>query len=606
MCLTLKPKSHCQRCGELVSFTDLDQPCSEASANPDLGMGGCGTLTWRDILGPRDYVCDDCSWSVDGQDDLNEWDSRYPQSATPGLFEASVNNSVHLASLGLRLSPKDSEDVLPREFATSRGAFEDQEEPIVWTSPARHDQPQAWRQASQAHTRPEKNGTRGDRFSSKHDSEYQPLQPRLDPRPLPPKPALTQRSPWKPKSRKYAYTPSSPSETPQLLTLEDFNREGSFSNSQSAYRIREQTPPSARAILIESPWQTSQPPPAQEDVWIPDLWGPAKDLPAELAQVLDHTIAADTYNKHRFYLFYNDGPDAPVAENTTVVVATPRGHRARVLSGEVYEEGARLVRRRQAERERYERLAERERSMMRENGKYCIFRVCRVSSCPMMHKEGQHQPLSPRSADAYLQAQAGTLPTRRKWRTYIPRPVTPPTGRRWSPSPLNVNRVRLNVDGVNEERDWSRGSVTPQPVTPQATVSDEEGRPEIPSQLRLDSERKTKAEPNALLEYQGRVGRIRPQYSYGPTVKLTGSPPPRSRSDGIRLQQKAPFTPKQAPKTEKLDDAAVKDNSHSPSCSQDNTDHSNEAQSLQTGLNDLRIYESDEDATMSSSFNVNG
>ncbi|GKT44254.1 uncharacterized protein ColSpa_04435 [Colletotrichum spaethianum] len=160
--------------------------------------------------------------------------------------------------------------------------------------------------------------------------------------------------------------------------------------------INQQTPQSARTLRIESPWDTKSKLPQAEDHpwWYPEIWGPAKDLPTELASFLRHLPPADVFHNHRIYILYDEF-EKPIEKYVTVLIVMPSGTGARVVSGELYDEGARLVTRRHLERTRYEELSREERKKMARGEQCCIFYPCRVACCPLLHNEGQHQPMAP-------------------------------------------------------------------------------------------------------------------------------------------------------------------------------------------------------------------
>ncbi|KAK1579138.1 uncharacterized protein LY79DRAFT_672674 [Colletotrichum navitas] len=210
-------------------------------------------------------------------------------------------------------------------------------------------------------------------------------------------------------------------------------------------RVHTPTPRSATTLRIETPWKESAPEQASDDPWwYPEIWGPAKDLPRELAEFLRRIPPADTFHNHRIYVFHN-GEDK--IEQATVLLATPEGSRARVVSGALYDEGARLVTRRQLARARYEELSSEEREKMAKGEQCCIFYPCRVASCPLLHAEGQHQPIKP-VGETLLGAMERGYVWRKNWgATRIPRPV----------SPVSSRRQRGGSTGPSEDQRRRRG-----------------------------------------------------------------------------------------------------------------------------------------------------
>ncbi|KAK1994263.1 hypothetical protein LX36DRAFT_214331 [Colletotrichum falcatum] len=376
MCNILEPVGNCQQCFKAVEFEPLPQPCRQIANTRSLEIGRCGILTSQQVLGPRDRVCADCH-----------------SSAHLGAGRRTASSrQVKSYPLADYL-----ESFLPPSKMTAHNAVA-QQGPLetTTTTTAAPEAERRMREGRAKYTCPsEPSSENADDARVDVDG-----------------PAALSRSRAQPPLLEKVLAAAAP-------------------------RVHTPTPRSAARLRIEEPWDGSAPARASSDPWwYPEIWGPAKDLPGELADLLRRIAPAETFHNHRIYVFRNDaggggGGSGGSAEQqaTTVLLATPEGARARVVSGALYDEGARLVTGRQLERARYEELSREERDKMARGEQCCIFYPCRVASCPLLHAEGQHQPVAP-EGESLLAAMERGYAWRKNWGTRIPRPTSPVSSRR--------------------------------------------------------------------------------------------------------------------------------------------------------------------------------
>ncbi|KAJ0159066.1 hypothetical protein CTA2_10370 [Colletotrichum tanaceti] len=279
--------------------------------------------------------------------------------------------------------------------------------------------------------------------------------------------------------------------------------------------IHQQTPRSARELRIESPWDTK----AVEELaegdpwWYPEIWGPAKHLPVELAGFLGRLRPAYDFHGHRIFIFCDDDVEHDAVEKrVTILLVTPGGTRARVVSGELYDEGARLVTRRQLARARYEELSAEEREKMARGEQCCVFHPCRVACCPMLHEDGQHRPMAPKGETLLSAMKRGYYEWRKNWGPGSPRPAFSASSSRPPGSPPTQPGRRFPI-----AHDWELGA--------------EEERPGR-RRLSNDSTPETGDDSDERAErfaFRGRVGRIRPGYHRHSGTRRDGSPVPRAQ-----------------------------------------------------------------------------
>ncbi|KAK2045671.1 hypothetical protein LZ31DRAFT_630358 [Colletotrichum somersetense] len=292
------------------------------------------------------------------------------------------------------------------------------------------------------------------------------------------------------------------------------------------------TPRSATVLRIETPWNESAPERASDPWWYPEIWGPAKDLPRELACLLRRIPPADTFHSHRIYVFHDGDDGEGKAEQATVLLATPEETRARVVSGALYDEGARLVTRRHLARARYEELSREEREKMAKGEQCCIFHPCRVASCPLLHADGQHQSVKP-AGETLLGAMERGYVWRKNWgaRTRIPCPTSAVSRRRQYGGSRSPPRQR--------EEGLSPGASGPPAAQQTSTRAEDAGFSGAPSGLSSTAYSPARSGRTDRFAYRGRVGRIRPAHHH-PGARRDGSPVPfgerRRRERALSLE----------------------------------------------------------------------
>ncbi|KZL72742.1 hypothetical protein CT0861_06556 [Colletotrichum tofieldiae] len=514
MCNILKHVSECQRCFKTLRFENLDQPCIQVVNTPNSEIGACGTLTSQEVLRPRDRVCNDCrrpaQQKAEDRKDTNRGGESYSQCDYLDPYMPAVDMAAH----NTVAQPEGSEN--------QEG--DQTERPIVSSTANRlvygHAYTEAIRRVRQ---KPGKYNCPSE--TSSENSEDFPS-PNATPVAL---------------SRSKA-------QPPLLLAF----------LASGSPRIHTQTPQAATALRIESSWDTkSKLPQAEDDPWwYPEIWGPAKDLPAELASLLCHLPPADTFHDHRIYIFRDDFNE-PIEKSATVLLVTPKGKQARIVSGALYDEGSRLVTRRHLARMRYEELSREEREKMARGEQCCIFYPCRVACCPLLHQDGQHQPITP-GAETLLSAMERGYNWRKNWETRIPRPASSFSGRRYRGS-RSPPRRRSPVASDEQQRPIQSDLTIEQDVSPkfgeerkqtsragavvvthrairQPTKSDEEGPFEASS---WETDLEDQGEMTERFAYRGRVGRIRPAY-YHLVARRDGSPVPSGQR--TRREQTASST----------------------------------------------------------------
>ncbi|GJC81435.1 hypothetical protein ColLi_04273 [Colletotrichum liriopes] len=463
MCNILKHVSECQRCFTTSRFENLDQPCIQVVNTPNSEIGACGTLTSQEVLGPRDCVCNDCrrpaQQKAEDRKDTNRGGESYSQCDYLDSYMPAVDMAAHntVAQPGsILMSPFES--YTQREFPLTggvrhvRGGNGLEKNSFADASSSRpapcRNQPQKYqasvldvmsrrfeglRDISEGSENQEVDQTERPIVSSTanrlvYGHAYTEANRRVRQKPG------KYNCPSETSSENSEDIPS-PNATPVALSRSKAQPPLllAFLASGSP-RIHTQTPQAATALRIESSWDTkSKLPQAEDDPWwYPEIWGPAKDLPAELASLLCHLPPADTFHDHRIYIFRDDFNE-PIEKSATVLLVKPKGKQARIVSGALYDEGSRLVTRRHLARMRYEELSREEREKMARGEQCCILYPCRVACCPLLHQDGQHQPITP-GAETLLSAMERGYNWRKNWETRIPRPASSFSGRRYGGS----------------------------------------------------------------------------------------------------------------------------------------------------------------------------
>ncbi|KAK2025913.1 hypothetical protein LX32DRAFT_595813 [Colletotrichum zoysiae] len=473
MCNILQPVAECQQCSKAVEFEPLPQPCSQIANTLELEIGRCGTLTSQTVSDPRGRVCEDCRVSP----------------AQPKTERTNRSNG----------------EVKSYPLADYLESFLPPPEPT-----ARND---AAQQGSLATTSPE-----AERHVRESRAKYT----------FPSETACEDAEGVRVPVDTPAALSGSKAQPPLLETVLDAGAPG----------VHASTLRSATALRIETPWNESAPERACDPWWYPEIWGPAKDLPRELARLLRRIPPADTFHGHRIYVFHDgDGGEGKAGQQqqqqqqATVLLATPGGTRARVVSGALYDEGARLVTRRHLARARYEELSREEREKMAEGEQCCIFHPCRVASCPLLHADGQHRPARP-AGETLLGAMERGYAWRKNWgaRTGIPRPTTSPVSsrRRYAGSRTPPRQREEEEEEEEEEEGPSPGASGPPAARQTSTGAGDAGFPGAPSGLSSTACSPARSGRTDRFAYRGRAGRIRPahHYHHHPGARRNGSPAP--------------------------------------------------------------------------------
>ncbi|KAK1962637.1 hypothetical protein LY78DRAFT_586288 [Colletotrichum sublineola] len=461
MCNILEPAANCQQCFKAVEFEPLPQPCNQIANTSHSEIGACGTLTSQKVSGPRDRLCENCR--------------------NPAQLEADRRNDSNGEINAF--SPADYlESFLPSSEMTAHSTVAQQGSQATALSEAEH----RMRERRVKYMCPSE--------TSSEDAE--------DVRVPADSPAALSTSKAQP---------------PWLETVLD----------AANPRVHTPTPRSATSLRIETPWNTECNQARNDPWWYPEIWGPAKDLPRELADLLRRIPPADTFHNHRIYVFHNGGGGRrdDDAEQATVLLATPEGSRARVVSGALYDDGARLVTRRQLARTRYEELSREERDKMAKGEQCCIFYPCRVASCPLLHAEGQHQPIAP-NGESLLAAMERGYAWRKSWgSTRIPRPTSPVSSRRRYGGSRSPPRQRGESPGASAEQQQQGPAAAAQQTSTRAENKGPSGPSSGLSSTVCSPAQSGRTDRFA---HRGRVGRTRPtyQHQHHPVAQRDGSPMP--------------------------------------------------------------------------------
>ncbi|KXH27810.1 hypothetical protein CSIM01_06729 [Colletotrichum simmondsii] len=574
MCLILQPISQCKVCFQLTRLEDVNQFCANtaniargtnwANISPSI-LGSCGTLKLTRVQRLADFICENCRWSAE-QAAKDYYEFIYPSphkyfgDSVHGFAEEFLSRSS--APPPGKQGPfvrnkKGKSYSLPLLAMTAISSFPILAEP---GSP----QPEASSEASTATTHLIHRST-------------------LDP------PA---RSKYEFHSSSSVYSCSSEStEEDSKDDNQDDNQNDSrclrWANSVDLMNSKQQPSPlnmlvdqthnlphipkSAKQLRVVSSWGARAVNNPEEDPWwLPETWGAAQDLTDDLVEYLSKAELVSTFHDHSVHVSRNENDTGAWDESLTVIIVTPGGTRARIMTGTVYQQGVSLAGLHMIDRARYEHISKKEQKQMEKAGLGCIFYPCRVASCPLSHKQDQHQPW-PSNGESLLAGLERGYRMRKNWksRASIPASVTPtPTPRQYSspspirgrspavisrrrPAPLDLTKtkeVRFTDAADVTESTWSRGDVTPHPNSLQTAISDEEKEEEeeeekkkgpltTPDWFEPLMNTSLKVKGDVMVKYGGRAGRVRPQnYNLNPTSKSNESPLPHVRSEASRQQ----------------------------------------------------------------------
>lgn len=573
MCLILQPTSQCKVCFQLTRLEDVNQFCTNtdniasgtqwANISPSI-LGSCGTLKLTRVQRLAEFVCEHCRWSAErAAKDFYEF--LYP---SPHRY---FGESAH----GF------AEDFLSRPSAPPPGK----------------QRPFPWNNKGKSYSLPLLAMTAISRFpipagpvspQSEASSEASVATTHLNHRSTLDPPA---RSKYEFHSSSSVYSCSSEStEEDSKDDNQDDSQNDSrclrWANSVDLMNSKQQLPPlnmlvnqtqnlaetpkSAKQLRVVSSWGARAVNNPEEDPWwLPETWGAAQDLTDDLVEYLSKAELVSTFHDHSVHVSRNKNDTGTWDESLTVIIMTPRGIRARIMTGDVYQQGVSLAGLRMIDRTRYQHISKKEQKNMEKAGLGCIFYPCRVASCPLSHRQDQHQPW-PSNGESLLAGLERGYRMRKNWksRASIPTSMTPtptPTPRQYSsPSPIRgrlpavIPRRRpapLDLTKTKEVRftdaadvtgsTWSRGDVTPHPNSLQTAISDEEEEAEeeekgpltTPDWFEPLMKTPLKVKGDVMVKYGGRAGRVRPQnYNLNPASESNESPLPHVRSEASRQQ----------------------------------------------------------------------
>ncbi|GJD02208.1 hypothetical protein ColKHC_11033 [Colletotrichum higginsianum] len=550
MCNIFYLVSDCPVCSKSIELGHIDHPCFQIGNTSNSKIGTCGTVTSRLVPGPQDIVCHACcrkalqekkKWE---EEEKGEKRIRIREESKTSPFRSSVMSPVdkrrkamaHLDSV--IAAPSGSSPTIRRVFPLVGDVIQARHENETENESALDPNPSQESQDSALDGDDDGNHIEGFETIAK-ESQYEEAEQEEEETLS--YPSTTEGLAQEvssaelkcrigEKQREHILhgdtnieapkeAPSSgPSPVDMRAALAKSRAQPPLLRTVIASdpdSIHQQTPQSATELRIESPWDTKAEEPLAEDDpwWYPEIWGPAKHLPAELARFLDRLPPAYDFHGHRIYIFCDDIEYNAIEECVTVLLVTPDGTRARIVSGGLYDEGARLVTNRQLARVRYEELSSEEREKMARGEQCCIFYPCRVACCPMLHKDGQHQPMAPKG-ETLLSAMERGYEWRKDWEPESPRPSPsapshPPGGLptlpgHWFPIANDWRRAPSPELGAEQERSGRCFSDDSMPET--ETGDERVGR----------------------FAFRGRVGRIRPGYHHAGT-RGDGSPVPRNQ-----------------------------------------------------------------------------
>ncbi|KAJ3939154.1 uncharacterized protein N0V96_010596 [Colletotrichum fioriniae] len=563
MCLILQPTSQCKVCLQLTRFEDVNQLCANtvniasgtnwANISPSI-LGSCGTLKLTRVQRLAEFVCEDCRWSAE-QAAKDFYEFLYPSPHK--YFEDSAHGFA--------------EEFLSRSSAPPPG----KQRPFVRNNRRKsYSLPLLAMTAFPRFSIPAESGSPQSKASSETSVATTHLNHRstLDP------PA---RSKYEFHSSSSVYSCASESTE---VDSRDENQNDSrclrWANSVDLMNSKQQPPPlnmlvdqtqnlpetpkSAKQLRIVSSWGARVVNNPEEDPWwLPEIWGAVQDLTDDLVEYLSKAELVSTFHGHNVHVSRNENDTGTWDESLTVIIVTPGGTRARIVTGDVYQQGVSLAGIRMIDRARYQHISKKEQKHMEKAGLSCIFSPCRVASCPLSHKQDQHQPW-PSNGESLLAGLERGYRMRKNWRsrasisasaTPTPSPrqhssPSPVRGRssaadgvlsRRRPAPLDLTKtkeVRFTGAADITESTWSRRDVTPHPSSLQTAMPDEEEGPlTTPDWFEPLMDTPLKVRGDMMMEYKGRAGRVQPpNYESNPPSESNGSPPPRVRSEANRQQ----------------------------------------------------------------------
>ncbi|EXF84589.1 hypothetical protein CFIO01_04757 [Colletotrichum fioriniae PJ7] len=567
MCLILQPTSQCKVCLQLTRFEDVNQLCANtvniasgtnwANISPSI-LGSCGTLKLTRVQRLAEFVCEDCRWSAE-QAAKDFYEFLYPSPHK--YFEDSAHSFA--------------EEFLSRPSAPPPG----KQRPFVRNNMGKsYSLPLLAMTAFPRFPIPAESGSPQSKASSETSIATTHLNHRLTLDP-------PTRSKYEFHSSSSVYSCASEStEEDSRDDDQDDNQNDSrclrWANSVDLMNSKQQPPPlnmlidqtqnlpetpkSAKQLRVVSSWGVRAIDNPKEDPWwLPEIWGAVQDLTDDLVEYLSKAELVSTFHGHNVHVSRNENDTGTWDESLTVIIVTPRGTRARMVTGDVYQQGVSLAGVRMIDRARYQHISKKEQKQMEKAGLACIFSPCRVASCPLSHKQDQHQPW-PSNGESLLAGLERGYRMRKNWRsrasisasaTPTPSPrqhssPSPVRGRssaadgvlsRRRPAPLDLTKtkeVRFTGAAYITESTWSRRDVTPHPSTLQTAMPDEEEGPlTTPDWFEPLMDTPLKVKGDMMMEYKGRAGRVQPpNYESNQPSESNGSPPPRVRSEANRQQ----------------------------------------------------------------------
>ncbi|KAL2877121.1 hypothetical protein SGCOL_007512 [Colletotrichum sp. CLE4] len=542
MCLILQPTSQCKVCLQLTRYEDVNQICANtvniasgtnwANVSPSI-LGSCGTLKLTRVQRLAEFVCEECRWSAQqAAKDLYKF--LYP---SPHKY---FGDSAHGFAEEFLSRPNAPPHGKQRPF-TRNNIGNSYSLPLLDMAAIPIPVGPGWPQseASIASTAS---------IATTHLNHRSTLDP-------------PERSKYEFHSSSSVYSCESLRDNDRYDGWDDCQDDSGndsrclrWANTVDLINSTQQPPPlnilvnqsadlpetpqSAKKLRIVSSWGAKAVNNPEEDPWwLAEIWGAVQDLTDDLVEYLGKAELVSTFHGHNVHVSRNENDIGTWDESLTVIIVTPGGTRARIMTGDVYQQGVSLAGLRMIDRTRYQYIFKKEKEHMKKAGLACIFYPCRVMSCPLSHKRDQHQPW-PLNGESLLAGLERGYRMRKnlKSRASITAAVTPsPSPRQYSspspvrdrshvanavpsrrrPAPLDLMKtkeVRFTSAADVAESAWSRGDVTPHPNSLQPTVSDEEEVPlTTPDWFEPLVATPPKLEGDVVMDYEARAGRARPQ-----------------------------------------------------------------------------------------------